>query len=62
MDETAGTGLHDRARLGYAGTLSDLGETGEAKQLYAEIRDSTDHKSEAFQQAQAELDRLNAGG
>lgn len=62
VQETVGTDLHDRARLGLAGSLLDLGESERARELYAEVRDSTDHLSEAFSQAETALEELSAGG
>ncbi len=62
VDETEGTALFDRARLGLAGSFSDLGEVERARELYARVRDSTDHRSEAFTEAESALATLNADG
>jgi tetratricopeptide (TPR) repeat protein len=62
VEETAGTELHDRARLGLAGALAEIGENARARALYAQVRDTTDHRSEAFSKAEAALAELNAGG
>lgn len=62
VTETEGSELHDRARLGLAATYEDLGEPERARELYAAIRDSTDHAGAAFAEASEGLERLSSGG
>ena len=60
--DAEGTKLHDDARLALAGVLERQGETTAASALYFAVRESTDHRGDAFRDAVAGIERTAGAG